>query len=87
MRAAGVRGRTLTLKLRLADFRILTRSTTLAEHFDDAPTLKKLGTELFLQSGVVGKKFRLLGLGLSHLDKEEGASHGNQLELPWAGEA
>ena len=86
LRAAGVRGRTLTLKLRLADFRILTRSTTLAEHFDDAPTLKKLGTELFLHSGVVGKKFRLLGLGLSHLDKEEGTRR-DQLELPWAGEA
>jgi DNA polymerase IV len=42
MRAAGVVGRTVQIKVRFADFRTITRSSTLAVAVDDAPTL--LGT-------------------------------------------
>jgi DNA polymerase-4 len=65
---AGVRGRTVTLKLKQSDFKIFTRSGTLAAPTNRAEELLETGTRLFEQSGLVGRKLRLLGLGLSHLD-------------------
>jgi DNA polymerase-4 len=65
--SAGVRGRTVTLKLKLADFKIFTRSDTLPTPTDRAEDLKEAGSRLFRQSGLVGRKLRLLGLGLSQL--------------------
>jgi DNA polymerase-4 len=66
---AGVRGRTVTLKLKLADFKIFTRSGTLSAPTNGMDELFETGTRLFQQSGLVGRKMRLLGLGLSHLDE------------------
>jgi DNA polymerase-4 len=83
-REAGVRGRTVTLKLKLADFKIFTRSDTLASPTDRAEDLLETGTRLFRQSGLVGQKFRLLGLGLSQLDDGSAPAPppNGQLSLP-----
>jgi DNA polymerase-4 len=83
-RAAGVRGRTVTLKLKLADFKIFTRSDTLPSPTDRAEDLLEAGTRLFRQSGLVGQKFRLLGLGLSQLDDGSAPAPppNGQLSLP-----
>ncbi|MBI4081182.1 MAG: DNA polymerase IV [Candidatus Lambdaproteobacteria bacterium] len=83
LRAGGHRGRTLTLKLRLADFTSATRSVTEPEPFDDAPRIRALAVRLYRHSGLAGQKLRLLGLGLSHL--ETGSAPGpraQQLALP-----
>jgi DNA polymerase IV len=66
---AGVRGRTVTLKLKLADFRIFTRSGTLDAPTNLAEDLLSTGSYLFENSGLLGRKMRLLGLGLSHLEE------------------
>jgi DNA polymerase-4 len=81
-----VRGRTVTLKLKLADFKIFTRSGTLAAPTNRAEDLLATGTRLFEQSGLVGRKLRLLGLGLSHLDDGAGAPPSTaQMALPLDG--
>ncbi len=86
MRSAGVMGRTLTLKLRTADFRTFTRSQTLPHFTDDEEVIRGCAEELFRNSGFAGQKLRLLGVGLAQLDNTAlppGA--GRQLEFPWGG--
>ncbi|HEY4273851.1 MAG TPA: DNA polymerase IV [Rhizomicrobium sp.] len=62
----GLSGRTVVLKLKTANFKLLTRSTSL-----DAPT--QLADKIFrvaqtaLKREADGKRFRLLGVGLSNL--------------------
>ena len=69
-RAGGVKGRTVTLKMRLADFRIVTRRVTGPENLGDAAAILPLATRLYRDSGLAGQKLRLLGVGLSHLNTE-----------------
>jgi DNA polymerase-4 len=87
LRKAGARGRTVTLKLRTSDFQIHTRSRTLDHFTDDPPELFREAAALYHASGLVGRKLRLLGVGVHQLDgAEDDAREGPQLELPWAGE-
>ncbi|MCH8076259.1 MAG: DNA polymerase IV, partial [SAR324 cluster bacterium] len=86
MVSAGVKGRTLTVKLRTAQFRTITRSVTLAAHTDQEGTIRAQAEALFRNSGLMGEKLRLLGLGLSQLDNappEPGLE--SQLAFPWVG--
>jgi DNA polymerase-4 len=66
LRASGLSGRTITLKVRLHDFTTLSRSTTLSAPTDAAAKISRLArgllTELDLTGGV-----RLLGVGVSGL--------------------
>lgn len=80
-----IKGRTVTLKMRLADFRILTRSVTGTEYLGDAQSILPLVTRLYQDSGVAGNKLRLLGVGLAHLNTESKAvapGDDRQLGLP-----
>lgn len=77
-----LKGRTLTLKLRLADFSTHTRSHTLPQFTDDARLMGKEAARLFDASGFAGRKFRLLGLGLSQLNNTPAQST-RQLTFPW----
>ena len=66
-----VSGRTVTLKLRTASFKTVTRSRSVARPISDAEAIEEivqllLGTLLPLQEGV-----RLLGVTLSNLDRGE----------------
>jgi DNA polymerase-4 len=65
-RAEGIAGRVVTLKLRCADFRILTRRRTLAVATQTARTLFAESREL-LAAETNGRAFRLIGVGLSDL--------------------
>lgn len=66
LRANGLSGRTVSLKVRLYDFTTLSRSTTLPEPMDDAATIARLArgllADLDTSAGV-----RLLGVGVSGL--------------------
>ncbi len=57
-------GRVVTLKLRTADFRILTRRRTLGAPTQTARVLFAVAREL-LKGEVDGRRFRLIGVGLS----------------------
>lgn len=64
-RRDGVRGRTVTLKLKFSDFKQITRSRTLAEATDSDAVL--FGTaRALLSAEPLPKPVRLIGLGLGH---------------------
>jgi len=66
LRAAGVAGRTVTLKVRFGDFHTITRSMTLDAPTDSARELAQVGRGL-LDAIDPGPGVRLLGLSVSHL--------------------
>jgi DNA polymerase-4 len=71
-RKTGVAGRVATLKLRTADFRIITRRRTLAVPTQAARTLFAIAREL-LAAEAGGRAYRLIGAGLSDfVDAAEG---------------
>jgi len=72
-RAAGVAGRTVTLKLRTTDFRIVTRRRTLAVPTQTAKALFAVGRELLAKEAGT-RPWRLIGIGLSELMDAETAA-------------
>ena len=76
LRRQGLAGRTVTLKVRFADFRTITRSRTEAEAVDTGPGLAAVALAL-LDAVDVSPGVRLLGLSASNLV----AATGHQLTL------
>lgn len=75
-----IRGRTVTLKVKYADFQIITRSRTMTAPIATADDLKALGQSLLEPLFPTVKGIRLLGITLSSFSDAE-ASEANQLEL------
>ncbi|WP_420432077.1 DNA polymerase IV [Hyphobacterium sp.] len=65
-KAKAVSGHVVTLKLRTAAFKIITRRRTLSKPAQLADTLFRVGREL-LEKEADGRKFRLIGIGISNL--------------------
>ena len=63
------KGRTVTLKIKYADFKIITRSKTFMTYISDYETISNAGCEL-LQLVDLSPKVRLIGLGIKK-NKEE----------------
>jgi DNA polymerase-4 len=72
MRRHCVRGRTVTLKVKYADFVLVTRSMTLPEPTDDASVIYSSVCWLLGKTEVGRRRVRLLGVSLSHLVGEVG---------------
>ena len=69
LRRHGLRGRTVQLKVRFADFSLITRSQTLPEPTDITHELWQAADELFCQRLPAGHlPVRLIGMGVSGLD-------------------
>jgi DNA polymerase-4 len=66
LRVNGVSGRTVTLKIRYADFTTITRSLTVGDSIDTGPTIARLAVSLLGQVDV-SAGVRLLGVSVSHL--------------------
>ena len=66
LRAAGLRGRTVTVKVRFGDFSTITRSHTLAGPVDTGPAIARTAAEL-LAAVDVSTGVRLLGVSVSQL--------------------
>ena len=64
---AGVSGRTVTLKVKFADFALITRSKSVAMPVADLPTFIAAGQTLLAGLYPLAKGVRLLGLGLHNL--------------------
>ncbi|GAB3883601.1 DNA polymerase IV [Spirosoma agri] len=76
----GVMGRTVTLKVKYADFQQLTRSRTAMNLITDSAVFRQLGLDLLSALTPVPKGVRLLGISLSSL--QDGATTpGSQLAL------
>jgi DNA polymerase-4 len=68
MRNLGIKGRTVTVKIRLQDFETFTRSRTLEERVNDMQTIRKTALELYRQFRRGERKVRLVGISVSNLD-------------------
>ncbi len=66
-RAAGMTGRTVTLKVRFSDFTTITRSRTLREPTDSGRALHETAVGLFDALGLQRARVRLVGVRLSGL--------------------
>jgi DNA polymerase IV len=61
-----LRGKTITLKVKFSDFRIITRSHTTGEGVDDRHEIAAKAKEMLAAAEVEGKKVRLLGISVSN---------------------
>jgi len=75
-------GRTVTVKIKFADFKIITRSRTLQAPVKDFKTLWATAKDILQKVDLGGQSVRLLGLGVSHADTPAGKSI--QLELDFS---
>ena len=64
---SGVRGRTVTLKVKFADFQIITRSHTSVRPLAERATFAAISAELLAAEFPMPKKVRLIGVSLSSL--------------------
>jgi DNA polymerase-4 len=83
--ATGNRGRTVTLKIKFADFEIITRSRSVLAAVRGRDDLERLACGLLEAEMPLGKRVRLLGVSLSALQAGDDAEP--QLTLPLAGSA
>ena len=61
-----LQGRTVTLKLRLADFTTFTRQVTLQAPVSEAPQIDAVAQGILEREATPGRWFRLVGVGVSH---------------------
>ena len=62
----GLKGRTLTLKIKYHDFRQVTRSHSFSDGTDDRELIYRTSCDLLAGSDIANKKIRLLGISLSN---------------------
>ena len=79
LRAGGVAGRTVVLKVRYSDFTTITRSRTLREHTNLTPRVYATATALFAPLGTRSRPIRLVGVRVQGL--VDAATVPRQLEL------
>ena len=79
LKASGLAGSTVTLKLKSADFRIRTRAQSLAHPTQFASRLFAVGRELLARE-TDGTMFRLIGIGLSGLCDADGADFADLID-------
>jgi DNA polymerase-4 len=77
----GIAGRTVTVKIKYADFQIVTRSRTLLEPPADKAMLERVSIELVRAVFPLEKKVRLLGVSLHNLYRPDEATAPPQLTL------
>jgi DNA polymerase-4 len=75
MRAAHLFGRTVHLKLRYQDFTTLTRAKTLAERSAVDRVIGDAARAMFRRAWKAGERVRLLGVGVSGLEREAGQAN------------
>jgi len=68
MRKKELKGRTITVKIRLEDFSTFTRSRTLPDLVDSSEVIHSVALEHFRKFDRAGKKVRLLGIGVAQLN-------------------
>ena len=81
MEKAQAQGYTLTLKVKYADFTLITRSVTQKQTIRDLATIRMLAETLLYQIDISEKSVRLLGIGLSNLLSPEEGAQGVQLRF------
>jgi DNA polymerase IV len=80
LKASGIAGATITLKLKTADFHLRTRARSLGEPTQLATRIFDAGRDLLARE-TDGTKFRLIGIGASNLVDGEKADAADLLDL------
>ncbi len=75
MRAAQVSGRTVTLKVRFADFTTITRSRTMSEATDVTQEIYRTADDLFTALGLQRARLRLVGVRVEGLVPRAAVQH------------
>ncbi|MGQ9572000.1 MAG: DNA polymerase IV [Dehalococcoidia bacterium] len=81
LQRAGWQGRTIKLKLRLADFTTFTRQTTISRPTNAAEVILAEASRLLARELRPGRRFRLLGVGVSNLSQGEANSQPSLFRL------
>jgi DNA polymerase-4 len=71
LRGSGLKGKTIKLKLRLADFTTFTRQTTIARPTNNVEVILAEASGLLARELHAGRRFRLLGVGVSNFGEGE----------------
>ena len=77
----GIVGRTVTVKIKYADFRIVTRSRTLEKSVESREILERTARDLVRSIFPLEKKVRLLGVSLHNLHQREERTVSPQMTL------
>jgi len=80
---SNIKARTITLKVKYADFTLITRSRTLSEPVNSANAIQKEAIKLLHEKTQAGKRLiRLIGVGVSNLvPDEKQLEHKQELNL------
>lgn len=74
----GLKGRTITLKIKYHDFKQVTRSHSFDEGIDERETIYKTACDLLMATDPEDQKIRLLGISLSNFGGQNLASGGDE---------
>jgi DNA polymerase-4 len=85
LRAGGHVGRTVSVKLRMANFTTITRARTLREPTDLAHVIYATACALYAAAGLDRVRLRLVGVRVENLAPESRAAHQLTLDEPEAG--
>jgi DNA polymerase-4 len=80
LKAQALAGRTITMKLKTADFHAITRASRLPEPTQLAASLFAAGRDL-LKRECNGQRYRLIGIGASDFSAPEEADHGDLADV------
>ena len=72
LRKENLKGKTITLKIRLSDFSTFTRSKSFAHYINSSKEIFDVAMQLFTSFNRMSKKVRLLGIAVSNLDNATG---------------
>lgn len=73
----GLKGRTITLKIKYHDFRLITRSQSFSDAIDDRDVIYKTACELLMGTDPENARIRLLGISLSNFAGSEQPAGGD----------
>jgi len=80
-----LRGRTITVKIKYGDFRVITRSKSFAEPVNDLDTIVQTAHQLLAQTEPEGSSIRLLGVSVSNfpgvVERPRAQEYNEQLDL------
>jgi DNA polymerase-4 len=87
LRRHGLKGKTITLKVKYSDFVQVTRAATLSDPTDDGGTLYRVALDLLGNTEAGVRPVRLLGISVSKLSPAGGSAKADRLEqLPLFGQ-
>lgn len=80
LRRGGVKGKTVTLKVKYRDFVQVTRAITLSDPTDDGGTIYRCALDLLLDTEAGARAVRLLGISVSKLGQAAGVRKKDRME-------